>query len=198
MKPKQNQKAESGAGYDCCYTPWHGVAPLFPYLAPGTRVWEPACGNGMMANALIEHGCGVHQTDWTTGHDFFTYAPEPDTYDVIVTNPPYSLKREWMRRCYELGKPWALLVPFETLSTGGALAMYRQYGWEELRLMQRVNFHMPDTGFHNNGAQFPVVWLCWHLLPAPIIVADVPPPRPEHRLIRPRKVNPDQMAITFV
>jgi len=48
-----------------------------------------------------------------TDKDFFTY--EPDTYDMIVDNPPYSLKRQIFARCETIGKPYALLVPFDTL-----------------------------------------------------------------------------------
>ena len=187
MKPKQSYAHTSGAKYDQCGTPPHGLAPLLPYLPPHARIWEPAAGAGMLANALEAAGHLVIRSDWIDGQDFFSYAPDPASYDMIVTNPPYSIKYRWMERCYQLGKPWALLVPLETVGAASALKQYRQHGWEELRLMQRINFSMPDSGFCNSGAQFPVIWLCWHLLPTPVLVADVPQPAPEHRLIRPKK-----------
>jgi hypothetical protein len=62
--------------------------------------------------------------------------------------------------------------------------------WEELRLDKRINFHMPGSGFVNNGAQLMSIWLCWRLLPAPIVDAQLPDPRPEHRLIKPPKKRP--------
>ena len=192
--PQQTTPAISGAVYDVCMTPPHGVAPLLPYLPDGARIWECASGEGWIARELEQHGHTVISTDWQTGHDFFNY--EPDNYDVIVTNPPYSLKYKWLERCYQLGKPFALLVPFTTIAAGGALKLYRRHGWEELRLTKRINFSMPNTGFRNAGAQFPVLWLCWRLLPQPIIVADVPDPLPEHRLIKPRKaIDSGQLSI---
>jgi hypothetical protein len=187
VKPKQSYAAASGAGYDQCQTPPHAVAPLLPFLPAGARIWEPAAGEGLLADALEQAGHPVMRSDWITGEDFFRWEPDPAAYDVLVTNPPYSVKYAWLRRCYELGKPFALLLPFETLASGTALALWRRYGWEELRLTQRVNFKMPGTGYANNGAQFPVVWLCWRLLPAPVVVADLPQPAPEHRLVRPKK-----------
>jgi hypothetical protein len=185
MKPKQSYPAQSGATYDQCGTPPHAVAPLLPFLPAGARVWEPATGEGLLADAIARAGHRVTRSDFATGQDFFSY--EPEGYDVIVTNPPYSIKYTWLRRCYDLGKPFALLVPFEMLASGKALALWRRFGWEELRLTRRINFKMPGTGYQNNGAQFPVVWLCWRLLPAPVVVADTPEAAPEHRLVRPAR-----------
>jgi len=34
--------------------------------------------------------------------------------DIIITNPPYSLKEEFFKRAYELGKPFAFLMPLTT------------------------------------------------------------------------------------
>ena len=45
--------------------------------------------------------------------DFFTY--EPGEYDMIIDNPPYSCKREIIERCLKLNKPFALLLPLDTL-----------------------------------------------------------------------------------
>lgn len=173
MKPKENKKAGNGLRMDQCQTPSYGVAPILPYLAPGTRVWEPATGEGYLADALDKHGCTTIRTDWITGQDFFRYAPDPSTYDVIVTNPPYSLKYDWMQRCYALGKPWALLVPLETIGAGKAQAMFRQHGFEVLLLDRRINFKMPNKGW-DGSAQFPVCWLCWRLLPQQIVLGRVP------------------------
>jgi hypothetical protein len=48
------------------------------------------------------------------GQDFFTY--EPDHWDVIISNPPYTGKRKFWERCLQFGKPFALLLPINILS----------------------------------------------------------------------------------
>ena len=48
-----------------------------------------------------------------THKDFFEY--QPDDWDCIVDNPPYSIKEKVLDRCILLGKPFALLLPIDTL-----------------------------------------------------------------------------------
>jgi hypothetical protein len=86
-----------------------------------------------------------------------------------MTNPPYSFKFDWLARCYELGKPFALLVPVETIGAKAAQRLMERYGAEQLLLDKRINFEMPNKGWAGSSAQFPVLWLCWRMLPQPIV-----------------------------
>jgi hypothetical protein len=190
--PQRSYAGQNGAAWDRCWTPWHGAAPLFPYLPPHARIWECCAGDGWLAQWLREAGHTVLENDYKTGHDSLVWAPHPDEYDIVVTNPPWSLKYKFIKRLYGLNKPWALLVPYATPFAAGAKKTRDAAGasWEELRLDKRINFHMPGSGFVNNGAQLMSIWLCWRLLPAPIVDAQLPDPRPEHRLIKPSKKRP--------
>lgn len=194
--PQTNYPAIKGARFDCAWTPWHGAAPLLPYLPPHSRIWECCAGAGWLAQWLEEAGHTVIATDYADGHDALEWAPGSSEYDLIVTNPPFSLKYQFIARLFALGKPWALLVPYNTPGCATAKKARDAAGksWEELRLNTRINFHMPDSGFANSGAQMPVLWLCHGLLPDPIVEATVPAPRPEHRLLKPPKAR----ALTLV
>lgn len=175
MKPKQNRKADAAQSLpmDRCETPAYALDPLLPYLLPSWRIWEPACGSGRIVRALEAQGWQAYGTDILTDHNFFFGSPLLFDWDAIVTNPPYSIKPEWIRRCYDLGKPFALLVPVETIGTGEVQRMMERYGAELLLLNKRVNFYMPNIGMGKPGkpssAQFPVLWFCWRILPAPIV-----------------------------
>lgn len=170
MKPKRNQKADVQASdpRDRCETPAYALDPLLPFIPPSARVWESACGTGRIVRVLERHGCSVIGTDLLDGVSFFSYAPP--TWDILITNPPYSIKPQWIQRCYDLGKPFALLVPVETIGTGTVQRMMERHGCELLLLDKRVNFHMPnDPQGLQSSAQFPVLWFCWQMLPAPIV-----------------------------
>lgn len=158
---------------DRCYTPAYALDPLLPYLPPRATIWESAAGDGHLVRALQAGGHQVVASEIRNGQDFFVY--EPDAWDVQVTNPPYSAKYHWIERSYALGKPWALLLPLETLGAWSAQRLFRAYGVELLLLNRRVQFYMPRVGFNGGGANFPSAWFCWRLLPAPIVYGTLMP-----------------------
>lgn len=111
-------------------------------------------------------------TDIITGENFFVDQNVEDT-EVIVTNPPYSIKYPWLERCYQIGKRFALLVPLEMIGAARAQVQMKQHGAEIMLLDKRVNFGMPNKGFEGSSAQFPVCWLCHGILPAPIVYGHI-------------------------
>jgi hypothetical protein len=164
MKPKVNRAADEyvAQGFDACQTPPEAVDPLLPYLNVDWTVWECAAGERFLVNAL--HDSGFHSltaSDIITGENFFDY--EPAQWDCIVTNPPYTLKYRWLERCYALGKPFALLLPVETLGAKTAQEFFRNCGLEVIFLDKRVNFKMPNKGWEGSSAQFPVAWFTYGL-----------------------------------
>lgn len=163
-KPKTNRAANEYVpqGFDACQTPPYALDPLLPYLNTEWTIWEPASGEGLLVEALFDSGFNrVEASDLLTGQNFFEYAaPE---WDCLVTNPPYTLKYKWLDRCYQLGNPFALLLPVETLGAKTAQEMFRVHGIQVLFLDKRINFKMPNIGFEGSSAQFPVAWFCWQL-----------------------------------
>jgi hypothetical protein len=148
-------------GYDACQTPAYAVSPVLPWLTFGWTIWEPAAGEGNLVEAIRAYDYNVVGTDILTGQNFFTH--NFLRWDAIVTNPPFSLKYKWMARCYQLDKPFALLLPVETLGAKTAQAMFGEFGVEVIFLNRRVNFKMPNAGWSGKGAQFPVCWITWGL-----------------------------------
>lgn len=57
---------------------------------------------------LRAQGNKVICTHIDNGQDFFT-TPVPQC-DMIISNPPYSVKTEVLERLFEIGKPFAMLV----------------------------------------------------------------------------------------
>lgn len=184
MKPKRflpkNPNMPQGA--DMCQTPPEAVRPLVFHLQRRTnvrRIWEPAEGEGLLSAELRRNGFFVWGTDLLRGYNFFEGRIDRDPeivrtddgtardgltqpFDAIVTNPPYSVKFHWLRRCYEIGKPFALLLPVETLGAKTAQKLFAMYGVSVLLLHGRINFKMPDKGW-DGQAHFPVAWFLWQL-----------------------------------
>jgi hypothetical protein len=163
MKPKQNQAGDINESnvFDRCQTPFYALDPLIPYLPKHELIWEPAQGDGHIVAKLTDEKFMILGTDILTGCNFFDY--ELEGFGCQVTNPPYSIKYDWLRRSYELEKPFALLLPLETLGSSKGQALFEQYGIEIILLDKRVNFKMPHKGYGKSGAQFPVAWFTWRL-----------------------------------
>lgn len=156
MKPKRNYVP---GHLDNCQTPGYALEPLIPYLFHFDTIWECAKGEGYLAIELITRGykvvaSGLPDLDFLVSHiDYFT---------CIVTNPPYGLKYDFIQRCYEIGKPWALLMPIETVGAARAQEQFKKYGISIIFMSKRVNFKMPTKGWVGS-AQFPVAWFTWNL-----------------------------------
>jgi len=74
-----------------------------------SKVWEPACGEGHMVRVLRDNGLDVTATDIMTGTDFLA-AQKPMGTEWIITNPPFSLAEEFIRKCLQHKVPFALLL----------------------------------------------------------------------------------------
>lgn len=73
------------------------------------NVWFPFYNDGSLKNILDSMKLKyVHENK-----DFFKYKPK--NFDLIIDNPPFSCKKEILERCIELKKPFALLLPIDTL-----------------------------------------------------------------------------------
>lgn len=91
------------------YTPSYAITPLLKYLKQFNIIWCPFdTEDSLFVKELIKEGHKVIHSHIINGQDFFEY--EPDDYDCIVSNPPYSLKSEVFERLFTLDKPFAMLV----------------------------------------------------------------------------------------
>tara|TARA_R110000868_G_scaffold152302_3_gene376950 strand:- start:1149 stop:1688 length:540 start_codon:yes stop_codon:yes gene_type:complete len=135
-------------------TPPEALTPLLPHLKKNWTIWECAAGDGNLVNALRKEGFKVISSDILSGKDFLGW--EPKKYDCIITNPPYSLKQEFLERAYLLGKPFAFLLPLTTFETEKRQNFFRCCGLEVILFDKRINFQTPDG--KGDGSWFATAW----------------------------------------
>lgn len=148
-----------GFASDDFQTPPEALIPLLPYLHENWLIWECAEGKGYLSRELRVNGYSVIGSDILTGQDFLLWMPEH--FDCIVTNPPYSLKHKFLIRCYQLGKPFALLLPLTTLETRTRQQLFKQYGVEIILFDKRINFYVPSG--KESKSWFATAWFTWGL-----------------------------------
>jgi hypothetical protein len=105
MRQGKNTKCpEKNDNYN---TPIIAFELIFKYInIKNKQIWLYFYNNGELNELLTNYNI-IHENK-----DFFDYTPE---YDYIIDNPPYSIKQKIFERCVDLNKPFALLVPFDTL-----------------------------------------------------------------------------------
>jgi len=152
------------------------LRPLMPYLNKSWTIWECACGEQGLSIALDQYGYTVIATDILDRYSRYPIdflgedAPRP--FDCIVTNPPFSLKDKFIARCYELGKPWAMLLPINALGGQKRQDMYRKHGLQLLMLGRRVMFKTPVKQEYLPAWQ-EHAWFTWGLnLPSDIVFSN--------------------------
>lgn len=104
-------------------TPREAWEMIIPYIPKGITIWEAF----MMGNTssksmdyLSELGCEVVGSPEL---NFF----ENDLGDVIVSNPPYSIKKRIFKRLAELDKPFILLLPVSTITKQFTKLLKREF-----------------------------------------------------------------------
>ena len=140
-------------------TPKEAILPLIPYLKKGDRIWECAWGKGSLAKHLESKGfkvIGNIDIDFLEDNLF-----NKVNCSILVTNPPYSKKYEFLKKAFEYGKPFAFLMPLTALEGKKRGALFKKYGIQLIIPNKRFNFEIPSG--KGSGAWFQTAWFCWKL-----------------------------------
>lgn len=132
---------------DEAQTPPYALIPLLPYLPKQWVVWESAASSyGFLGEAIrVLNGNTVIESGMELdGTDFLKETPHGD---IQITNPPYSIKYEWIARSYDNSQPFALLMPFDTWAAATAQKLFDREGVNVILFNRRVHFHMPKLGW---------------------------------------------------
>lgn len=135
-------------------TPALALEPLFPFLKKEWIIWECAQGTGNLVRGLEANGFKTIGSDILTSQDFLTWMPEK--FDCIITNPPFSIKDEFLARAYSIGKPFAFLLPLTTFEGKKRQALFRKYGVQVIFFDKRINFETPSG--NGSSSWFATAW----------------------------------------
>ena len=145
----------TNAASDECYTPDSAIAPMLSELNKDLTYYD--CTSGISSNIVDFLNNNGFKCMASEGRDFLT-SDLPDGVDVIITNPPYSKKDKFIKRCYDLNKPFALLLPVSSLQGMNRGSMFASNGIEIMALNKRIDF----TG--KGSPHFGVAWFCHKVL----------------------------------
>lgn len=171
-----NRDAVDRSKTDFYPTPANVTKALMEYLnlPISTRIWEPACGEGHMCKALFDLGytnliaSDLHDMGYgVAGYDYLT-AELPEC-NWIITNPPFKLFEEFVRRSIEHGKPFALLAKSQCwhAECRGAKLFQEFPPKAVLPLTWRPDFHFGKKG---GSPTMECIWTVWDNTPSNLTV----------------------------
>lgn len=152
--------------FDELYTPRYAIEPLIKYLPKDKIIWECTdYGDSNITKVLRENNIKVINTS-KSQLNFLTDKPDFN-FDIIITNPPYSLKDDFIKRCYEYNKPFALLLPLTSLEGINRGKMFKNNGIELLVFDKRVDFNGKASCWFNTS------WFCYNILPKQLMFEEL-------------------------
>ena len=150
---------------DCTYSLLPHIAHLLPADA---KIWEPACADGMMVDPLREFGYNVMATDLRPGVkggaggiDFLdpTSAYHSQTYDGCMTNPPFGIAEQFIRRAIQEAPVAVMLLKAQYWNTKNRKKLFRETKpLMELNLTWRPAFLAEERG---NSPLMDCSWMVW-------------------------------------
>jgi hypothetical protein len=170
-------KREKGNGInpnDEFYTPSYAIKPLLSYLEKYKTIWCPFdTEDSLFVKELEKAGHKVIHTHILEGKDFFAY--EPENYDCIVSNPPYSLKTEVLERLFKIDKPFAMLLGVVGIfESQKRFNMFKHNDFEIMYFNKRISYfrdYNDEKPLLN--PPFSSVYITHNMLPKQIVFEEV-------------------------
>lgn len=158
IKKTQKENLFKEQGRDLFQTPRYATEIIIPFIPNGATLWECASGQGKISTVLRENGFEVLETDIQTGFNFLT-DDVSFVFDAIITNPPFSLKKKFYKKCLEYKVPFAILIPADY--SGWMIDAIRFDGCEKVIPTRRIDFITPSgkSGLTGNTSNYHSLWL---------------------------------------
>ena len=125
------------------------------HLIPKDKViWESFYGNGNSGKYLKELGFKVES------HDVDFFDDQKFNFDIIISNPPYSIKAKVFKKLSEIDKPFMMLVPVSTMTK----QYLKKYFKDKIQIVipeRRIQFI--KDGVQTNRCFFDTVWICYKM-----------------------------------
>lgn len=142
-------------------TPRYCVDLLVKHLRIEDGDWllEPCAAEGVIYDHPAFKNCKRQWAEIRRGRDYLTHE-FLQKFDLIITNPPFSLTKEFLRRSQTQLKPGGVIAYLQRLNYLGSDA--RVPFWEEVGTPDKLGVITPRPRFVNNGSDScEYGWFIW-------------------------------------
>ena len=143
------------------------VTPILEFIPEDKIVWCPFDKHDSEFVKIISKTNKVVYSHIDTGQDFFEY--EPEEWDLIISNPPFTNKREYFARALSFNKPFALIMTNTWLNDAAPKQLFEEKDLQLLMFDKRMKF-IDLQGNINNKITFSSSYFAWNFLPKQIVM----------------------------
>lgn len=145
------------------YTPFYAVEAIIEYLPKDKIYWLPFDKEwSAFTQVLKSNDIKYEISHIDNNEDFFTY--EPKNWDIILSNPPFSIKDKILERAYSFNKPFLLLLPVESLQGVKRFDLFQENGLQLIVFDQRITYHENPFSDFSKTIMFGSAYFCHNIL----------------------------------
>lgn len=144
------------------YTRRYAVEPLIEYINPEHIIWCPFdTEESQFVKVFRENGFKVVHSHIDEGKDFYIY--EPEKWDIIISNPPFTGKRRIFEHAFSFNKPFCLLMTLDWIRDATPKKLFRVRN-KDLQLLM-FDERMQFDNCENGKIPFSSAYYCYDFLP---------------------------------
>lgn len=165
-------KHKSEGKNDECWTHRYAVEPLLEFMEPfkDKIIWCPFDTDESEFVKVFRENCfKVVYSHIKYGEDFYKHEPIKGKWDLIISNPPFTGKKETFERAYSFNKPFALIAPVDWLNDTAPYKVFYKNDMQLLLFNERMTFKNQPAGKQIN---FKGIYYCRNFLPEQLIIRD--------------------------
>lgn len=151
---------------DECYTPKYAVVPILKYIPNGAIVW---CPFDKIESEFVKEISRTNKVIFShieNGQNFYDFEPT-ETWDIIISNPPFTNKRKIFERAISFNKPFALIMTNTWLNDSAPKQIFKNIDLQLLMFDKRINYN------ENKKITFSSSYYCYNFLPKQIIMENL-------------------------
>jgi len=150
--------------HDDYVTPNTAWDAIIPYIPRDKKIWECFYCNGKSGSYLTSLGLDCYHEPI----DFFTN----NIGDILISNPPFSKKKEVFTRLKELDKPFIMICPSSMINTKYFRELFKETEIQIIIPRKRIQF-IKDGKESEGRCNFDCFYYCYKInLPKDIIWLD--------------------------
>ena len=150
--------------HDDYYTPFSAWDNIKEYIPQDKIIWEAFYGDGESGTHLEKLGFETIHTN----EDFF----DVNYGDIIISNPPFTKKKEVLKRLIDLDKPFIMILPQAVMNNN----YIREWFKDTLQIIiprRRIQFIKDGNDQNPKKCNFDCFYYCYKMnLPKDIIFLD--------------------------